>query len=206
MKQFTIRQDGAHFLSLSRLEDACNHAENLLAAMPAGQLSSLTVEDDTGYVLASITNRRIVGIFRKQVWVGDDAQQVEDVTFDATDYILQMSQDDVRSLRDGSRKSDDLAESLVQWDGPFAVILEDAVKEFFGVSSLMGITTPAIEFAKKRLSAEPATVQTVELTIKVSIRVMPGADVSEFVDNLDYSVFSNTSGINVIDTELVESN
>ncbi len=46
---------------------------------------------------------------------------------------------------------------------------------------------------------------TVELTIRVKVRKAAGADVNEFIENLDYSVVSGTEGVSVIETEMVEA-
>lgn len=205
MQNFTIRQDGAYYLVLSCPEDAFNHSEQLLAALPEGEEATFTVEDENGYLLASITNRRIEGVFVKETWKGNETIEIERVDFDATDYVLQLSEAEVRGLKDRRDSSDDLGRAHVSWDGPCEVEIEDAVMAFFGVNVLSGITAPAIEFAKNRLNVQPATVQTVELTVKVTIRVSHGADVTGFVDNLDYSVISSTEGVQVIDTEITSA-
>lgn len=206
MPQFTIRQDGENYLTLSRQQDAVNHAEKLLADLKDGELSTFTIEDANGHLLATVTNRDITGRFIKQQWFDDYACDVGEESFEATNYILQMSLDDVRALTDSSQQSADVGQVFVQWDGLFQVILAEEVKSFFGVDDLEKITAEALQFAKERLNVKPDAVETVELTIKVRVRVEDGADVSEFVDNLDYSVFSNTSGVYVIDTEIVDSN
>ncbi len=46
---------------------------------------------------------------------------------------------------------------------------------------------------------------TVELTIRVKVRKAAGAEVNEFIENLDYSVVSGTEGVSVIETEMVEA-
>ena len=46
---------------------------------------------------------------------------------------------------------------------------------------------------------------TVELTIRVKVRKAAGAEVNEFIENLDYSVVSGTDGVSVLDTEMVEA-
>lgn len=59
MPQFTIRQDGENYLTLSRQQDAVNHAEKLLADLKDGELSTFTIEDANGHLLATVTNRDI---------------------------------------------------------------------------------------------------------------------------------------------------
>lgn len=77
---------------------------------------------------------------------------------------------------------------------------------FFGVESLEEITDEAFAAAKQRLNPQPATEQTVTLSLKVKIRVAAGSAVSDFIEELDYSVASNTVGITVLDTEIADSN
>lgn len=43
---------------------------------------------------------------------------------------------------------------------------------------------------------------TVELTIRVKVRKAAGADVAEFIEDLEYTVVSSTCGVTVIDTEM----
>jgi hypothetical protein len=53
---------------------------------------------------------------------------------------------------------------------------------------------------------QPQVERTLTLTIKVTVRVSSGASVDAFVENLDYSLTSNTAGVVVAATEIVEAN
>jgi len=46
---------------------------------------------------------------------------------------------------------------------------------------------------------------TVELTLRVKVRKPAGADVNDFIENLDYTVVSNTDGVTVLDTEMTDA-
>ena len=46
---------------------------------------------------------------------------------------------------------------------------------------------------------------TVELTIRVKVRKPAGADINDFIENLEYSVVSNTDGVTVLDTEMTDA-
>ncbi len=46
----------------------------------------------------------------------------------------------------------------------------------------------------------------ITLSLKVRIRVSPGASITDFIENLDYTVTSQTVGIAVQDTEIVDAN
>lgn len=173
------------------------------------QHSKSAVEPGIRHPLDSVTDQRITGRFMKQTWggrKGDDAVPCGHEDFDATDHILLMSPDDVRALQDGSDNTDEIGSAHVSWDGPHDVMIADSIRMFFGVESLEEITDDAFAAAKQRLNPQPATEHTVTLTLKVKVRVAAGSAVSDFIEELDYSVTSNTSGITVLDTEIADSN
>lgn len=204
MQEYFIRQDGELYSStgMSSLNDSVELAEEFLASSTAP--TTFTVENEDGYLLASASNRRITGAFTKQQWDGNDhAAYVGDVAFDSTDYVLLMKGVDLRGLVDGKDSTDPIGLAHVSWDGPFRVEVVDSIIEYFGVSDLESITDEALAYAKNRLNPQPATEQTLELSIKVRVRIAPGGDLSEFVNALDYSVVSNTVGITVQGTELI---
>lgn len=203
---YSVLQDGGHYDDLDDLNTAISLAEELLGSVSEGEQSTFTVENEDGYLLASITNRRIIGRFTKQQWDSrDNAVEMGEEDFDATDYILLMKPDAIRALEDNRETTDYVGQAHVSWDGPHYVTIEDAICEFFGVSNVKEITDEALAYAKNRLNPQPATEQTVTLSVKVKICVAPGASVSEFIENLDYSVVSQTAGITVQDTEIVDS-
>lgn len=207
MSEYFICQDGGQYNDegIQDLNAAIDLAVELQASL-ASDLTTFTVENEDGYMLACITNRRITGKFTKQSWQGDEAIAVERADFDATDYVLLMKGSDLRALVDRRESADDLGLAHVSWDGPFEVEVVDSICEYFGVSGLEDISDETLAYAKDRLNPQPVTEQTLELTIKVKIRIANGAEVSDFVENLDYSVISHTAGITVQDTELVEAN
>lgn len=204
---YSVLQDGGHYDDLDDLNTAINLAEELLGAVPQGEEATFTVENEDGKLLASATNRRIIGRFLKQQWGGrknDDAIACGEEDFDATDAILLMDRKDLIELEDGSESTDRIGQDHISWHGPCEVTLTDSICEFFGVSSVEEITDEALAYARNRLNPQPADTQTVTLTLKVKIRVAPGTSVSEFIENLDYSVISNTVGITVQNTEIVD--
>jgi len=206
MPIYSILQDGGHYDDMNDLNNAIDLAEILLGGVPDGEKSTFTVENEEGHLMAAVTNRRIVGHFLKQQWdSGDNAISMGEEDFDATDYILLMKPDDVRALEDNRETTDRIGQAHVSWDGPHQVTVQDSICEFFGVSSVKEITDEAMAYAKNRLDPRPATEQTVKLSVKVTVRVVHGASVSEFVNNLDCSVISNTTGITVQSTEIVAS-
>lgn len=69
--------------------------------------------------------RRLMAIFRRQVWVNDETMDTEDpIEFDATLKFLVLPLTGIRSFREHDYDSDYLAEGLpekVEWTGPFEV-------------------------------------------------------------------------------------
>lgn len=170
--------------------------------------SKTAVHNANGISPTATAHPRIIGRFMKQTWggrKGDYAIPCGHEDFDATDHILLMKPDAIRALVDGSENTDVIGCAHVSWDGPHEVAITDSIRYFFGVDDLEEITDEAIAEANHRLSPQPAIEQIVTLEIKVKVRVAPGASVGEFIENLNYSVTSNTVGITVNDTEIVDA-
>jgi len=210
MTTYTLNLDGGHFTEDEDLDRMIGMAEDGVCG--AMEPRTFTVEDDCGQVVAVITNRRITGKFTKQVWggrKGDEALFIEHVEFDATDAVLRMSLEEIQSLEDSSESTDDLGRLHVQWDGPFEVAVVNSMLDFFGVEELHKLTEDALRYVRNRLNPREVVEETIELTIKVVVR-MPKPEseeerqevLSSFVDNLDYSVLSNSVGVTVKNTEI----
>jgi hypothetical protein len=91
----------------------------------------------------------IIGKFEKQSWIGKDKDTlliggaVED--FDATDFVLGMSLDQIRRLEDCEHITDNIGRLYVDHNGPSAVYLTNAICEFFGVINLGEITSELLQ-------------------------------------------------------------
>jgi len=195
--------DGNGYLSLPT---AATAAELLLEKCI--EPTTFAIVDENGRLMAAVTNRRIEGVFLKQEWgghKGDTAIEHGEETFDATDAILLMDHEEVLALTDNSQNTDAVGKAHVQWDGPHDVHLADAISDYFGVELLDAITPEALAFAKARANPQEPIMETVTLSIRVKLRMAPGADVQEFIDNLDYSVKSKTTGMVVTEAEIIES-
>ena len=204
---FTLKQGAKVYGRSTSTADLVQQAESRLQACP-GSTATFAIWSPADKLVAALSTERITGVFYKQVWggrKGDDAVTVGEEHFDATDHILNMAPDAVRSLEDCDDETDEVGRSHVSWDGPCSVHVVTSLCDFFGVEDVEDITDEALAFAKQRLNPQPATEQTLTLSIQVKISVAPGANVSEFIENLDYSVTSNTHGITVRDTEIVDS-
>ncbi|MCC5611225.1 hypothetical protein LC612_31830 [Nostoc sp. CHAB 5834] len=208
MTQHSIHNQASLFAQANSLEDAVTIAEALLEATAEKGLATYTIRNSEERLVAAVTNRRIQGVFTKQEWggrKGDDAIKVEDVPFDATNEVLTLSLENLLKLQDNEYSSDDLGRLHVEWDGPHEVRVVESIKAYFGVDDLEDITPEVFEFVKNRMNPKNASFNTVTLVLRVKSRVSPGADIEEFVNNLNYTIASNTPGVVVQDTELVES-
>lgn len=212
MTTYTLKQDGGHYTEDESLDRMIGLAEDFVGSYEGE--TTFTVENDCDAVVAVITNRRIKGMFTKQEWGGrknDQALFVEDVEFDATDAVLAMSLDEIQALDDHHESTDELGRQFVQWDGPCEVGILDSIRKFFGVEDLGNLTEDALRYACNRLNPREVVDETVTLTIKVALR-MPKPEseqerselLSSFVENLDYSVLSNTVGVKVMNTEITD--
>ena len=211
MTTYTIYQDGGHYSELDDLDQAIGLVEVLLGG--TSEDTTFTVEDDCGEVVASITNRRIIGQFVKQAWggrKGDDAIFVEEVEFDATSAVLNMPFNEFNALEDNDITSDVVGKSLVDWKGPFEVKLVDQVCAYFGVEEIGQITPTQLFYARTRSCPQIEKVVTLTIRVKVKLPKLESEDetndlLSSFADDLDYEVRSNTVGVEVVSTEITES-
>lgn len=190
------------------LEMAINCADELLNEVPSDVHATFTVKDETGKLVASVTDRRIIGTFNKQQWggrKGDDAIHFGEEQFDATEFVLLMNLDEMKLLQDDDDCTDAVGKEFVQWDGPHSVHIVDAILDFFGVVHLDDISEEALQFARNRPQKSATKDEVVTLSIKVKLRVAGNATVNEFIENLSYSVTSNTIGVTVNATEIVDA-
>lgn len=151
--------------------------------------------------------RRIIGTFYKQQWGGHKgayAIAAGEESFDATHAVLLLSHADLIELEDCSEETDSIGRDHVSWHGPCSVHITDSICRFFDVYCLEDITEAALASAKDLIKPQPANEEFVTLAIKIKVRVAPGASVTEFIENLDYAVTSNTNGITVQGTEIVD--
>lgn len=152
-----------------------------------------------------INEVRIIGTMIKQEWGGhrdNDAIELESETFDATNAILLMPHSRLIQLQDHDQDTDEIGRDHVQWSGPCEVEIVDSIKEFFNVDELEDITEKALNDAKDIYAPVESLTHNLTLSIKVSVKMAPGSDINEFIDNLDYTVLSKTPGIVVKNTEI----
>lgn len=189
--------------------------ENLrISQHPSNEPVTFTVFDEQDMAIAVFTNRRINCTFVKEVWggrKGDEAVEVESLTFDATDAILSLSLEELHALNDNDYSSDAIGQKHVEWDGPHRVYVVEAIEQFFGVKELSTISKTALNHARERFNPRPIIEDKVTLTIEVSVYMKEPEDeqeraraLSEFTENLDYSITSNTVGVSVKSTAITD--
>jgi hypothetical protein len=204
---YTIYQNGGKYDQIQDLNTAIDLANEFIGNIDPSEPTTFTVEDNERRVLASVTNRRIIGTFHKQQWELPRQKYAIDCgeeEFDATNDILLMQHESLLYLTDQSEKSDAIGQNHVQWDGPCYVHITESICEYFGVSDIEDITPENLAHARSQFNPKPSTTEYTTITIKLKLNVAAGRDINEFIENLDYSVTSNTVGIIVQDTEIID--
>lgn len=166
------------------------------------------IADAGGRFVASVTNRRITGVFTKQSWggrKGNDPMHAGEEEFDATDYVLNMPYDEVLEIRDNRESSDAIGTAHIQWDGPYEVDIVDSICEFFGVAELGNITQEMFGFSRERFKPRKPEAHEIEMTLKVRVVVSPGATLESFISDAECSVKSATSGVTVTSVTMAGS-
>jgi len=205
---YTISQKPGHYSRLPTLKEATDLAEALLGEADNEEETTITVENEAHEVVASVSNRRITGIFCKQQWggrKGDDALPCGEEVFDATNAILQLDHADLVEMEDNSEQSDTIGFAHISWNGPCSVRLSDSICSFFGVTDVEDITPDNLAYVRTRMNPTPVANEVVVLSVKLNLLVTPGASVNEFIENLEYSVLSTTPGVIVNSTEIIDA-
>jgi hypothetical protein len=204
---FKVKLNSNLVHSRKDLKSAVDFMESLAKDFAAQSDAFICVEDGSGKTVASVTNRKIVGVFTKQFWggrKGDEALFCGVETFDATNAILLMEHSDLVCLADHRETTDSIGTDHVDWDGPYEVDICDSICSFFGVESIQAITTEQLEFARTRFQPEPIKEETITLAVKLKLRLSPGTSVTSFVEDLDYRFTSKTKGVTIAATEIVD--
>ena len=211
MTQYSIKIDDesqSRFLDFkaNTFEEAIVFAKSRIPHPEKESKVTLSIRDENDYLLASITNRKIIGEFVKENWTDHDGvYTVGTEEFDATSAVLHMDHSHLIEVYDKEETSVYIGRQHINWNGPCSVHITDNICRYFGVEDIEEITPEAIEFARKRANLQPLTKQVITLSIKVYAHVAPDASIDEFVDNLDYSILSETPGISVFDTEIIDA-
>lgn len=194
--EYSLYQDRGFYADFKNLNEATDCAEVLLGGCE--EPTTFTIENEDRYIIASLTNRRIIGEFVKQVLIGrkkDYEEEIERVEFDATDHILLMNYDQLIELTDNSVKSDDIGTSHVSWNGPYCVHITDSICEYFDVNEVRNITPEQFAFARQLANPQPLIDFTIPITVNVKLRAAPGCDLDDAVRKLHFNLESTIPGV-----------
>lgn len=192
----TLALDYAH---IEGLAEATRIAQHLLAVASQNCPATFSVVNEDGYLVAVATNRRIVGNFGKEEWDSrNNAVGLGDEPFDATDYVLRMSLEQLHALADRSETSDVVGQDHVAWNGPCSVTIERAVCDYFGVGELAEVTPEALASAKAAHVPADTGEQLVTLTVQVTVRAASGATPAELASLLTCTVHSHSAAAAVL--------
>ncbi|MEX3984211.1 hypothetical protein AB4Y45_35230 [Paraburkholderia sp. EG287A] len=196
---FNIKRDRDYLTTAPTFEQGVTNIQTLLKLCPEGKEATFAIEDDGRQVVASVTNRRIEGVFTKQVLDEENQRDIHvaDVHFDATDAVLLMPHEDLIALEDSDDSTDELGREHVAWDGPCYVRIVDEICAYFGVEEIDQITEEGLAFARKAANATPQREELITVSIPLRLRVAPGADVDQFIKDMTCAVLSRTDGIKV---------
>lgn len=200
---FTIKRDDQYLTTAPTFEQGVTHIQTLLKLCPEGKEATFSIEDDGRQLVASVSSRRIAGVFAKQVIGGakqDRDIHVADENFDATEHVLLMPYDYFIALEDSDDTTDEVGRAHVSWDGPCYVRIVDSICEYFGVERIDQVTEEAFAFARKSANVTPLREEVVTVSFEMRLRVAPGANVDQFVKDMTCAVLSRTDGIRVAHT------
>lgn len=203
--KYTIYQDRGFYDEFLDLNVTLGLVNGFLCSQ--NEPTTFTVENENKEIVASFSNRQIIGRFNCQTESKtrrDWLETVETREFDATTYILSLPYNDFVGISDRSSSSDDVGRKFVDWKGPFDVEIEESINEYFGVDDIGEITPQHFDFVKRKVAATDAIEDEVILTIKLNIRRESNLDVeiSDIVNDIDYEFKSNTVGARVVDSQI----
>lgn len=195
---YQICQDGGEYDEVESLGKALSIAEVLLGDASD---SVFTISDDDGRVVATLSNKRIVGEFIKQRWAGlndDIAANVAVVKFDATDYVLLLPYEKLVALNDDAFEQwDEIGRQHVDWAGPFEVYLLDEICDFFGVEEIADITPENHAFVCSRYLPQPHKKAVVNLNLRLDLNVAPRQEIQEIMSLIVHNIESRVPGITI---------
>jgi hypothetical protein len=186
------------------LSQAIEVAEKLLEVLDNGLSMTYTVEDEQGYLFASVSNRRIIGMLSlPEESTGSKhraPRPAEDIRIDATSTVLRTSREKLIELKDNDESTDRLfGNEYLNY-----VKIEESIKSFFGVKSLQGVTSEALLYARNNEYSPRPSASVISLSFNVSLQVERGGNLQNFIDKINKSILSETEGMLVIRTGVAE--
>lgn len=168
------------------------------------------IVDSSNKSVALFPAGRIMGDFHFQIEQHKHILTVNVDYFDATLQISRMCAEEIISIMDNDESSDSIGRYHFTWDAPHSVEISDSILEYFGLPYINLLTDEALDFAKSNGYMPVAISEKVTLTVDVDILVPKGSrdeiqqKIQDFIENLDYSVTSDTDDVVVLSTEITD--
>lgn len=207
MSPYFIRSQGHPIDDAEDLDAALTRANEILSATDPATPATITVETPDGYLLASVSTRRIIGVFHKQRWEGrkhDYAVPCGSTNFDATHTILQMEHRTLLALCDDDQSSDDVGLTYMTWEGPYYVTITQSICDFFGVNELDAITPEALAYSRTRFQPQRATEVVLPLSLTITLQVQPEVQIKDFLRTLTCTIIPSTIGVTITKLDLTD--
>ncbi|HFL7937938.1 hypothetical protein IYR97_26205 (plasmid) [Pseudomonas fulva] len=118
---------------------AVGHQDFKIDCLPDSEGCSTAAEFSAWYLSTVSEHQRISAIFYPQVWVDDEAVEVDPgaTTIDVTSEILRLGRVKAMALKDNDSPSDDLRlavnspQWVQNWPGPFRVVCSQSIRDYF---------------------------------------------------------------------------
>jgi hypothetical protein len=179
MSSYIIRINDFRYLVALKLDEAIKMMEKTLETTADGIKTTITVETEEGYVMASVTNRRITALIPcASTGNGESCTAPKSVTFDMTAMVLQMLLDEIHDIKDAE--------------------LSRSVCAFFGVKTPDCITLRAVNFARERENSKTGHEETITLEVKVKVKFNADRSLTDFMENFTLEVKPQVAGISVV--------
>jgi hypothetical protein len=200
-----IKRNNQIYDNFEKLQTAIDLADGLMELYRSKVDTIFTVEKDD-VVLASFTNRRIVGtILRNHLGQKGNEGNGDFIDhFDATNYILSQEIAQVIDLLDHSLAANNIGYVLTDCSGQFEVEITQSMCDFFGVSSLADLTPSNFSFVKSKYAKVEPVAQSLTISVQLNIHAMPSSDIGAFIRNLDIKCISKDVGIMINSTKIVD--
>lgn len=202
----TILKNYSPEISAPDVLTAIETAEGLIASATDGP-TTCVVLDDNGNVCRFLTTKRIEVVVRTvRRPNGKALGAIETLTLDMTTAVLMLSREQVIALEsDGSAAFKLVCDTHnVQPCNFSPEWLASAICNFFCIEDLDDLTDDLLHAAIQAVLGG-IVEETVTLSIAVKVRHAANVDVNSFIEDLDYSITSNTPGAKVLSTEITDA-
>lgn len=202
---FTLLKNEDHLDDYEDLDTAISDMELAFAAHQEAEpdtLVTFTVKNDTGQALACKTNRRITATIYPQFWGGPNEDVLSPagapVKSDVTAAVLMADPATVVNIQDYSYCSDWLKDkSAIIHDGPFDVVVEESLCQFFGVDRIGNLTPDVLEYVKAWCPTPKEQYRTLNVAVALRVKADSDANLADFANALTLEFINRTPGTHI---------